>query len=241
MNKLKLITSVLGFLLFIYNGKAQESENETSESNLTYGFKIGAAFSAFTHHNEPFTDKKAGIVTGGFVGYQFYDFLGVSVEPAYIQKGALNLSPDFLYDDPNIYSPYTITQISKVTSHHVQVPVLINLQLPDKTSCPGIFLSLGAAVAYTLNVTACNLMDYGTLNGQKYYETSKEGVTTQFEEWQYQLIIGPGIEFKNSIGNILLNVQYQIGINEINKYNYQNQLYEFSSNSWIFSLGFRLK
>lgn len=241
MNKLKLITLILGILLFLNYGKAQEAKNDTTELKLSYGIKVGASFSAFTNDYEPFTDKKAGLVAGGFVEYRFYDFLGVSIEPVYLQKGALNVNPYFLYDNLDDYTPYTIIQVNKVTSHHVQVPLIINLRLPVKPCHVVPFLSLGGAVAYTLNVTANNLMDYGTLNGQKYYETMKEGVTSQFEEWEYQLLIGPGIEFESPVGNIIFNVDYYVGLSKINKYKYQYQYYDYSSNSWIFTLGFRLK
>jgi len=241
MNKLKFITSVLGILLLAYYAKAQETEIETSESALSYGLKVGASFSAFTHDYEPLTDKKAGLVAGGFVEYRFYDFLGVSIEPVYLQKGALNVNPYFLYDNLDDYSPYTIIQVNKVTSHHLQVPLIINLRLPVKPSHVVPFLSLGGAVAYTLNVTATNLMDYGSMNGQKYYETMKEGITSQFEEWEYQVLIGPGIEFESPVGNIIFKVDYYLGLSDINKYKYQYQYYNYSSNSWIFTLGYRFQ
>jgi hypothetical protein len=241
MNKLKLITSVLGILLCISYSKAQETSNESSESKFSFGLKFGASFSSFTHDLEPFTDKKAGLVAGGFAEYRFYDFLGVSIEPVYLQKGALNVNPYFLYDNLDDYSPYTIIQVDKVTSHHLQVPLIINLRLPVKTSQVVPFLSLGGAVAYTLNVTATNLMDYGTMNGQKYYETMKEGITSQFEEWEYQVLIGPGLEFESPVGNILLKLDYYLGLSKINKYKYQYQYYNYSSNSWIFTLGYRFK
>ncbi len=241
MSRLKLITLTLGFLLFVYHTKAQESKNDTTASKLSYGIKVGASFSAFTHDYEPITDKKAGLVAGGFVEYRFCDFLGVSIEPVYLQKGALNVNPYFLYDNLDDYSPYTIIQVDKVASHHVQLPLIINLRLPVKPCHVVPFLRVGGAVSYTLDVTSDNLIDYGSLNGQKYYESMKEGVTSQFEEWGYQVLIGPGIEFERPVGNIIFNVDYYLGLSKINKYKYQYQYYNYSSNSWIFTLGYRFK
>jgi hypothetical protein len=84
-------------------------------------------------------------------------------------------------------------------------------------------------------------MDYGTLNGQKYYETMQEGVTSQFEEWEYQALFGTGVEFIQPYGNFIVQVDYNLGLSKINKYRYQNQYYDYSSNSWIITLGYRFK
>lgn len=241
MIRLKIITSALGILLFVWSSNAQEAKNDSTSSKFSYGAKAGASFSAFTYDYEPFTDKKAGLVAGGFIEYRFYDFLSVSIEPVYLQKGALNVNPFFLYDNPAVYEPYTIVVVNKVTSHHVQIPLIFNLRLPVKNCCIVPSLSLGGAVAYTFNVTANNLMDYGFVNGQSNYEIMTEAVTNQFEELEYHVMIGPKLEFKSPGVNLIFAVDYYLGLSQINKYRYSNQFYDFSSNSWIFTLGFRLK
>jgi hypothetical protein len=199
------------------------------------------SFSAFTNDYEPFTEKKAGLLAGGFIEYSFYDFLGVSIDPIYLQKGAINVSPNFLYDDPDIYAPYNIALVSKVTSHHIQLPLIVRLRVSDNSCCVKPFFNLGASISYTLNVTAKNLMDYGSLNGQKYYDTMEEGVTSQFEEWEYHALLGTGIEFEQPYGNLFVQVDYNVGFSKINKYKFQYQYYDYSSNFCTLKVGFRLK
>ena len=243
MEKIKFFTLVLGLILLYSSGYSQGKKADTSRwsDNLTYGIKAGVAFSAFTHDLEPFTGKKAGLVAGGFAEYRFLDFLSLSVEPGYIQKGALLVDPGFLYDDPLIYDPYHVVEVSGITSHHVQVPVIISLRIPGNDCCAEPFLNIGATAAYTFYVEADNLVDYGIMNDKKYYESVEEGITDRFKDWEYQALAGAGIEFKYPAGNIIFNLQYCIGLSKINKYSYQNQFYDFSSNSWIITTGFRFK
>lgn len=241
MNHLKLITSVLGIILAVYPVKAQEAKDDSAGTRLWYGAKVGASFSAFTYEFEPFTEKKAGVVAGIFAEYRLNDFLTMSVEPAYLQKGALNVNPDFMYDNVDVYEPYQIILVNRVTSHHVQVPLIFHLKLPVHSCKVFPSLSIGGAAAYTFYVAANDLMYYEYLNGQAYYENMTEAVTKQFKEWEYHALIGPRVEFVNSVTDILLSVDYYLGLSQINKYKYKYQYYNFSSNSWIVTLGFRIK
>jgi hypothetical protein len=241
MNHLKLITPVLGILLAAVAVKAQETKEDPDSSRFSYGVKAGAAFSAFTFGYEPFTDKKAGVFAGVFAEYTVFGFLSVSAEPAYIQKGALNLDSSFLYDDAGVYDPYIIMVVNKVTSHHVQLPLVFHLKLPAKTCKVVPSLSLGGSAAYTFNVRARNLLYYDILNDQRHFETMTEGITRQFEPWEFHVLAGPRLDFLNPVADVILEVNYCVGLSRINKYQYKNQFYNFSSNSWIFTLGFRIK
>jgi hypothetical protein len=242
MDHLKLITSVLGILLSVLTVTAQEAKDDDSTATrFSYGAKVGATFSAFTYELEPFTEKKAGVIAGVFAEYRLCDFFAVSVEPAYLQKGALNVNPDFLYDDVNAYEPYDIMVVNKVTSHHVQLPLIFHLKLPVKSCKVVPSLSLGGAAAYTFHVKANSLMYYDFINGQSHFESMDEVVTKQFREWEYSAMIGPRIEFMNTWGDVLMSVDYYLGLSQINKYKYRFQFYNFSSNSWVFTLGFRIK
>lgn len=241
MNHLKLITSALGILLALIPAAAQESKEDSASSRLSYGVKAGATFSAFTFEYEPFTDRKAGAIAGIFAEYSLFDFLSVSAEPAYVQKGALNMNPAFLYDEAEVYYPYQITIVNKVFTHHVQVPLIFHLKLPVKACKVVPSISVGGSAAYLLNATAQNLMYYDYINNQSYYETMTEGVTEQFKPWEYHALLGPRVDFSNPTVDVFFEVNYYLGFSDVNKYRYKMQPYDFSSSSWYFTLGFRIK
>lgn len=246
MKKMILTGIMLGLsVLYIscYSQETQNSETKTSSSsiNFSYGINLGATFSAFTHNAQPFTGKKAGLMVGGFAEYQIFDYLGVSLEPGYIQKGALVVDPLFLYDDMLVYDPYWVVEVSSITSHHIQIPLVVTLRIPGNECSATPFINIGASATYNFYTSGNNLVDYGLLNGKNYYETVKDEITEKFKDFQYQALTGLGVEFNTSSGNIIFNLRYFIGLSKINNYSYQDQLYDFSSNSWVISMGYRFK
>ena len=243
MNKLKLVLLLLGVIPLYGILHAQEEEPDTLKKpcKFMFGGKAGVAFSAFTINREPFTEAKAGLMITGFVEYPVSGFLSLSLEPGYVQKGARHVSPSFFYDESTYLEPYSLVELTSITTHHVQLPLLAKFKLPGNSCCTAPFLTVGGSVTYNFYAEARELVDYGTINNQMYYRFIDEIVTDKFESWEYQVVAGAGVEFEYPFGDIIGSLNYCLGLSQVNKFSYQNQLYNFSSNSWMISLGYRFK
>jgi hypothetical protein len=245
MNKHLKILAIM--LCVCFAGLSVYSQDETARpgsflQELNYGVKLGATFSGLADNYQTFTNRRQGLFAGAFLEYELRNFLSISTEIRYIQMGALNTDPQFLYNAQDIFTPaYTIVETKQLTSHNIQIPLFLNVYFRDFDCCVAPFLSVGYSAYYTASVNAENLVSYGAMGQKQIFATQNHDVTSKFREWNSQLIIGPSVMFNYDWGSLTGGLHYQIGLNNINEFQYDDQLYDFTGNTLVFFLGYRFK
>lgn len=242
MNKQFKSLAIMLCICFIGTTLYSQDETATGRSlleRLNYGITVGSASSGFAENHQTFTHRRNGLFAGAFLEYRLTAFLGISTEVGYIQTGAVNLDPRFLYNEQDILAATNpILEIKQLTAHNILVPLLVNIYPVNNACCVVPYFSLGISASYTTSVQATNLVSHGAIGQQQLFGMQTEDVTSKFRELNTQLVLSPAVKINNSWGTILCGLRYQLGLNTINEYQFDNQRYDFTGNTLLFFLGY---
>lgn len=218
------------------------SQDDTGGSgSFHYGVRAGLVssgfyqqdFSRITH-----TGDISGFTLGGFASYDILDFLDVSAELLYLQQGGSRMAMiNSLVDD----SPVTTTAFTRL--HNLEFNVLARLSLPGFADPLRPYFLLGPGLGY--NITAVQQQDityeYG---GFSYTGSGSEQVRSDFRSLQYGLYLGLGSMFPAGSNMLSVDIRYRYGLNPINNgidpFNRLGSVSDFSTHSWMLTIGYQI-
>jgi len=180
------------FILFFLSVISSFSQ----EKKITYGGKIGICNSTFAQDFQGYGNHKTGFTIGAFVSYRVTDYFYLSIEANYLQQGAANVYLD------------TSSSISNLTFHEIDIPVLLNFNLPnfDKIT-PKIFI--GHSFGFNVNVTSKNRIP--VLNEPLIYVKSSYNITQNYDLLDFAGVVGLGVDFKYEKMLFSVDARYRIG------------------------------
>lgn len=234
-------------LLFLSSGfylKAQESES-SSGLPISYGAKLGAAFSGFTHHQEVFSEKRAGFAIGAFAEYTVIPMVGVSAELNYVQEGAFHVTPSLIYPEDRVNVTDNISkQASDVRLHSLQIPVLVNVRAPYLSGNVIPKLIMGYSFDFILKAKSKDMLYISDPNSNivdlPIEKRSTETVSSSFKDFNMGPVLGLGLDFKGDKFTYMFEARYKIGIKDINNLgslNIYNEENDFSVNTLTITMG----
>lgn len=192
-------------------------------AQLTVGAKTGVNLNQFS---QPGT--LMGVNAGIYASYRLNPFLSVRFEPHYSQEGGARPAYTRFYDDvsDDIYAINFINP--SVRFHNVQLPLLLELSLPeltDQTVMP--VLLIGGSYAINAVAFEQHTKRYQFTEGV-YYSGSgfdmpsldvsyqRENVTSNYARGQWSIWGGVGIQFKTGERTFTFDVRYRQGLNNLN-------------------------
>ena len=235
-----LIALALCIVMNTLPGMAQEKPND--HSAIGYGVKLGMTSSGFYQKNltrKPHTADIAGLTVGAYADYGVLSFIDISAELLYLQQGGSRTEIINSWADN---SPVVTTAYTRL--HNLEANLLVKLSLPRATKPLKPHLLLGPGVGY--NITAVQQQDitydYG---GYRLTGSGSEDVRADFISLQYGLYAGLGADIDMGSQQLSIDLRYRYGLSPINNgYNPFNELAnvnDFSSNSWMVTIGYQIK
>ena len=213
-NLLTVKIVLLGLLLLGSSGaiRAQEeqSDEKTSGTSLSFGFKAGTNFHSFTDQ-QPHTSGKIGYSAAAFGKYPFSGLFAVQMEVGYFQQGGnyVKFIDETRYGAPENYDTKHVKDAS-VTLHNVYVPLQAHLSFFDKVYLPdlliGPYMDVNFAATESYEKT-------GQINDQFVTTTGSNVVTDQYMMLQFGATAGLSFSIPTSKDfSFLFDVSYKYGI-----------------------------
>ena len=221
---------LIALVCFIGTDKLKAQAGE-----LSYGAKLGASFSGFTHYKNVFTDYKTGFTMGAVATYNPINVVGVGIELNYLQQGASEVSPRYAY----IIIPDNVS-VSDITIHTLNIPVIASFNpLVDNIITPRVYGGIALDVhmgAKTKNLTIVDGVYSSTL--------SYDNVGGAFSTTNISPLAG--IEFDMDAGGFtyFIDLRYKVGLQNISAFgtlNTSQYLWDYSVNTFTASFGVKLK
>ena len=223
---------LIALVCFIGTDKLKAQAGE-----LSYGAKVGASFSGFTHYQNVFTNYKTGVTAGAVAMYNPINVIGVGVELNYLQQGAAEVDQDYVY----IISPDNVTGAGcHVTIHTLNIPVIVSFNpLVDNIITPRVY----GGFALDLHLSA-NTKNLTVIDGVYSTNLSKDNVSGAFSTTNLSPLAG--IEFDMDAGSFtyFIDFRYKVGLQNISAYgtlNTTQYLWDYSINTFTASFGVKLK
>jgi hypothetical protein len=230
-------------LLFLSSGfylKAQESES-SSGMPISFGAKVGGAFSGFTNHEEVFTSMRGGFTLGAFAEYKVNSIVGVAAELNYVQEGAFHVNPMLIYPASTVnYTESIYKTSSDIRLHTLQIPVLVNIRAPYISGNAVPKLILGYSFDFIMKAKSKDMYMISDPTGLPLEQRSNETVSSSFKDFNMGPVLGLGVDFKGDKFTYIFEARYKIGIKDINNLgslNIYNSQYDFSVNTLTVTLG----
>lgn len=206
---------------------------------LTFGVKFGTAVSSFSSE-QPHTGERIGLTFGGFVNYPISSQLSLQGEVSYLQQGGTLVT---YTDETRFGAPFNFSTVhqtnSRVTLHNIEVPVLVQYQLPI-ANLP-VRAYAGPSFAYTLKANDTFERTGYTAADLIVTATGSEDVTSTYQS--IQLGASGGLEFYIPFGekSLVIDARYRYGITPARKsYSYitlNGTEEEIRTNTLSFTLG----
>lgn len=227
----KRIAFVLCPLLLI-GGQSVLAQNESS---LVVGARVGFASNHLAVSGQARTLPTISPVVGGFAQYQLSQWLSVSADLLYTQYGGNNVNPRWIYSASSpLITSGSIDQL-RIRTHTVELPIAAKVGLPGMTGGAKPFLSIGCAMAYNIQASAI-IENYTAIGSGTILTTYSDDVTSAYNQFEFALCPGAGVDFNANGYTFSLEVYYRMGMNYANK-NQRNSLPNFTANAIGFKVG----
>jgi hypothetical protein len=190
-------------------------------AQFVVGAKIGTNMNQFS---QPGTT--IGLNVGMYAAYPIAPAVTVKVEPHYSQEGGArpDYSRDYTQISDNIAAVHFINP--SVTFHNVQIPLLIELSLPEfseATVKPKIILGASYAIMITAREMHTKRYDFigsssPSIDDPPSMDVAylRENVTDNYARNQWSLWAGMGLEFKSGERTFAFDIRYRQGFNNLN-------------------------
>lgn len=197
---------------------------------ISFGGKIGPAFSNFGKNFQNQFDPKMGIAVGGFANVEFFDGISVMPELLYQQLGAVNAVQKF-----GTVTNWTIYGPTNYTIHNIEAPILISIAPMGYSEkiVPRIFV--GNSFGYLIKASA-NYRVYHNTNPD-IYTYRRDDVTKEFSKLDLAAVFGFGINFKSDPVVYTFDIRYRMGYKNINAV-YKHDEYTNNCVNVMFGVGF---
>lgn len=232
----------------------------SSYGQFAFGGKLGYTQGNLAQHGSPMFQGKSGFAIGGFFDFSFedmgFDFLAASAELLYMQQGASQVTPSFMY--PSTYlnflqneGTYMIAR-TDVTLHTFELPLMVKFTAPGFSDDLKPYGTLGWSLglitkAYAVNdyVFGIPLQDATNPGSFGMYTIEIDGrddVSRNFLDWTNSFVLGGGLEFKGGDMPFYLDVKYFIGLSQIDDVatthiNTLNGDTDYMKNTLLFTVG----
>jgi len=150
------------------------------------------------------TSMRTGFMFGGMLIYSFSPVLGLQVEPAYVQKGAV-------VDVSQTVEGLTLQTKATLTADYLDIPVMLKASFGDEPVKP--YLLAGASVAFLLS-DAILEMDNASINGQdvtSMIPSDEREEKLETKSTDFILNFGGGVV----VYNVFIEVQYNLGLVDV--------------------------
>lgn len=239
MKKLTLLSikflAAIVLFLGLHTSSFAQSENagNTLVSNLTIGVKAGANFGFLAEdYKSRFTDFRPGFMVGIAASYYILDWIAISPEVYYMERGGNNLPHTLMYatGSPALVG---LEQVD-LEIRTLEVPVLATLHFPGSTGNFLLKVVAGPSFGYTINATGINTRVLG-FNETKTY--SKTDFTDVIDNWEYCATLGAGFDIKASSFVISVEGRYRAGFSNLHT---RDNSENFRSNTYMLTVGLGL-
>lgn len=206
-----------------------------NESALVVGARVGFSSSHFAVSGQPRTTPTINPVGGAFAQFQLFQWLSVSADLLYTQYGGNNVNPRWIYSASSpLITSGSIDQL-RIRTHTVELPIAAKVGLPGTTGGTKPFLSIGCAMAYNIQANAI-IENYTAIGSGTILTTYSDDVTSAYNQFEFALCPGAGVDFNANGYTFSLEVYYRMGMNYANK-NQRNSLPNFTANAIGFKVG----
>ena len=150
------------------------------------------------------TSIRTGVVFGGILIYSFSPVLGLQVEPAYVQKGAV-------VDESQTVEGLTLQTKATLTADYLDIPVMLKASFGDGPAKP--YLLAGASVAFLLGDAILEI-DNVTINGQditSMIPSDEREEKLETKSTDFILNFGGGVV----VYNVFIELQYNLGLLDV--------------------------
>lgn len=226
---------LIALLCFIATDKLDAQSGE-----LSYGAKLGASLSGFTHYSDVYTEYRTGFTAGAVAAYNPLNVVGIGLEVNYLQQGAANITPNHV--SRNITENVSYCH---VTINTLNIPVIVSFNpLVDNIITPRVYGGFALDLHLSANAKNTSVTDNGVV-----YSDTEKNVSGAFSTTNLSPLAG--IEFDMDAGNFtyFIDFRYKIGLQNISGYgtlnvpidNYAEGLANYSINTFTASFGVKFK
>lgn len=221
------------FIVFIFAFPFQEAL-----AQVAVGPKAGYNFNSLRGNDK--YDVIPGFNVGGFAKYSLFDFMALRAELLYMQQGA-NLN-DYQINVPDIQR-----NDAKVKFHTLQVPILVEFQLPalsEDDVKPKLWLGGFYSTLFYARENYTNVVKVSGYNPINY--SGHTDVTYLFNRHQYGIVAGIGGDVKVFSYPVSLEFRYQYNLSRANKagtqgaFNLINTADEWGDKFYLSTLSFNV-
>ncbi|MCG8700907.1 MAG: PorT family protein [Bacteroidales bacterium] len=230
-------------LLTLATAFAFGSVGWSQAGELSYGVKVGASFSGFTHNMDVYTQYKTGFAAGAVVNYNALAIVGVGLEVNFQQSGAFHTTPFDVYPSSALGGTDIDKVTSDVTMNALNIPLLINFApLSGNDISPRIVV--GFALDYYFNVTSRDLLELDGSFDLPLESRSYSNVTNNYQSINYGPLAGFGLDMNTASFTYFIEGRYQVGLNNVSNLGTlrtSNGRWEYSVNTITIAAGIKLK